>query len=314
MPRVQSAKNRGVNLELFLPIIGAIVCMSMARKRGRGPVKWFFLGLFFHVFAIAVLFFKGNADGFSTSPSAGQVFQPLAGQNPSGIRPPVRQNPPVFQPSQTQNGEVDLNSLRAAVRQQPNESSAPTTGARGNNGVLEPERQSFLDSLASTLATINFGPVPATTARALSQVWMDLGTTLVFSDLAGGLNENSEFYQCHDDDAASGVWFYPVSPDGSANSVMAEFAVPVKRFANGGQMGPESVALQQWVDSQPRGGFAQVVLQRVDPGNDSVLMVRGQCNPNLVTADSLGELCEQVRTKAVQLRQTIPSSLGGIWI
>ena len=290
-------------MELFLPIVGAIICMSMARKRGRGPVKWFFLGLFFHIFAIAVLFFKGHADGASTNQALEQVFQPSA-----------RHNPPVFQPTQPQNGEVDLNSLRAAVRQQPNESSAPTTGARGNNGVLEPERQSFLDSLASTLATINFGPVPATTARALSQVWMDLGTTLVFSDLAGGINENSEFYQCHDDDSASAVWFYPISTNGSANSVVAEFAVPVKRFANGGQMGPESVALQQWVDSQPRGGFAQVVLQRVDSGNDSVLMVRGQCNPNLVTADSLGELCEQVRTKAVQLRQTIPSSLGGIWI
>lgn len=143
---------------------------------------------------------------------------------------------------------------------------------------------------------------------------MDLGTTLVFSDLAGGINENSEFYQCHDDDSASAVWFYPISANGSANSEMAEFAVPVKRFANGGQIGPESVALQQWVDSQPRDGFAQVVLQRVDPGNDSVLVVRGQCNANLVTADSLGELCEQVRAKASELRQTIPSSMGGIWI
>jgi hypothetical protein len=266
-------------------------------------VKWFFLGLFFHIFAIAVLFFKGHADGASTNPALEQVFQPS-----------VRHNPPVFQPTQPQNGEVDLNSLRAAVRRQPNETPATSNGADETNGVLEPERQAFLDSLASTLSTIDFGPVPTTTARAMSQVWMDLGTTLVFSDLAGGLNENSEFYQCHDDDAASGVWFYPVSPDGSANSVMAEFAVPVKRFANGGQMGPESVALRQWVESQPRDGFAQAVLQRIDSGNDSVLLVRGQCNPNLVTADSIGELCDQVRVMAAQLRQTIPSSLGGIWI
>ena len=105
-------------MELFLPIVGAIICMSMARKRGRGPVKWFFLGLFFHIFAIAVLFFKGHADGASTNPELEQVFQPS-----------VRHNPPVFQPTQPQNGEVDLNSLRAAVRQQPNESSATTTGS-----------------------------------------------------------------------------------------------------------------------------------------------------------------------------------------
>lgn len=290
-------------MELFLPLIGAIICMSMARKRGRGPVKWFFLGLFFHVFAIAVLFFKGHADGASSSPALEQVFQPSA-----------RHNPPVFQPAQSQNGEVDLNSLRAAVRQQPNESSASTTGGSENNGVLEPERQAFLDSLASSLATISFGPVSASTARAMSQVWMDLGTTLVFSDLAGGINENSEFYQCHDDESASAVWFYPISTDGSVNSVIAEFAVPLKRFANGGQEASESVALQRWVSSQLRDGFAQAVLQRVDSGNDSVLVVRGQCNPNLVTADSLGELCEQVRAMAVQLRRTIPSSLGGIWI
>ena len=301
-------------MDLFLPLIGAFTCMYMARKRGRGPVKWFFLGLFFNVFAIAVLFFKGNADGFSASPAAVQVFQPLAGQNPPVFPPLVRQNPPVFQPLQTQNGEVDLNSLRAAVRQQPNESPATTNGAGETNGVLEPERQAFLDSLASTLSTINFGPVPATTARAMSQVWMDLGTTLVFSDLAGGLNENSQFYQCYDDDAASGVWFYPVSPDGSANSVMAEFMQPIKRFANDGQMVSESVELQRWVESQPHDDFAQTVLQRNDSGNDSVLMVRGQCNPNLVTTDSIGELCEQVRARAAQLRQTIPSSLGGIWI
>jgi len=284
-------------MELFLPLIGALICMSMARKRGRGPVKWFFLGLFFHVFAIAFLYFKGPVGGGLMIQSGQQVVETSA-----------RQNPPVFQPSQDQNGEVDLNSLRAAVRQQPNVSSASSTDARESNGVLEPERQAFLDSLASTLSTINFGSVSAEIAQELSQVWMQLGTTLVYSDLAGGLSENKEFYQCHDEDSSSAVWFYPVCPNGSATSVLVEFAVPIKRFAS------ESVALQRWVNSQSGSGFSKVVLQKIDSENESILIAYGQCSPNLVTADSLGGLCEEVRGVADQLRETIPARFGGIWI
>lgn len=284
-------------MELFLPLIGALICMSMARRRGRGPVKWFFLGLFFHVFAIAFLYFKGPVGGGLMIQSGQQVVETSA-----------RQNPPVFQPSQDQNGEVDLNSLRAAVRQQPNVSSASSTDARESNGVLEPERQAFLDSLASILSTINFGSVSAEIAQELSQVWMQLGKTLVFSDLAGGLSENNEFYQCHEEDSSSAVWFYPESPNGSTTSALVKFAVPIKRFAS------ESVALQRWVNGQSGNGFAKVVLQKIDSENESILIAYGQCSPNLVTADSLGELCEEVRGVAGHLRETIPSRFGGIWI
>jgi hypothetical protein len=260
-------------------------------------VKWFFLGLFFHVFAIAFLYFKGPVGGGSMVQSGQQVVETSA-----------RQNPPVFQPSQAQNGEVDLNSLRAAVRQQPNASSATSTDASESNGVLEPERQAFLDSLASTLSTINFGPVSAEIAQELSHVWMQLGKTLVFSDLAGGLSENNEFYQCHEEDSSSAVWFYPVSPNGANTSALVELAVPIKRFAS------ESVALQSWVHSQSGNGFAKAVLQKIDSENESILIAYGQCSPNLVTADSLGELCEEVRGVAGHLRETIPSRFGGIWI
>lgn len=285
-------------MELFLPLVGALICMSMARKRGRGPVKWFFLGLFFHVFAIAVLFFKGPVD-------SGLMIQPPQ----QVIETPVRHNPPVSRPAEAQHGVVDLNSLRAAVlRQEPNVSSASSTDARESNGVLEPERQAFLDSLASTLSTINFGSVSAEIAQELSQVWMQLGQTLVFSDLAGGLSENNEFYQCHEEDSSSAVWFYPVSPNGSTTSALVEFAVPIKRFAS------ESVALQRWVNGQSGNGFAKVVLQKIDSENESILIAYGQCSPNLVTADSLGELCEEVRGVAGHLRETIPSRFGGIWI
>jgi hypothetical protein len=87
-----------------------------------------------------------------------------------------------------------------------------------------------------------------------------------------------------------------------------EFSVPIKRFAS------ESVALQRWVDSQSGSEFAKVVLQKIDSENESLLIAYGQCSPSLVTADSLGELCEEVRVVSGQLRQTIPTRFGGIWI
>ena len=250
-------------MELFLALAGAFICMSMARKRGRGPVKWFFLGLVFNVFAIAVLLFKGQADGRSTI-QAGQHV----------VETSVRHNPPVSRPSEAQHGVVDLNSLRAAVRRQSSEDSSSRTTGSDANATLEPVRQAFMDSLGTTLPTINFGPVSAEIAQALSQVWMQLGKTLVFSDLAGGLSENNEFYQCHDEDSSSAVWFYPVSPNGSSTSVLVEFAVPIKRFAS------ESVALQRWVNSQSGSGFTKVVLQNIDSENESILIAYGQCSPD----------------------------------
>ena len=283
-------------MELFLALAGAFICMSMARKRGRGPVKWFFLGLVFNVFAIAVLLFKGQADGSSIIQAGQQV-----------VETSVRHNPPVSRPSEAQHGVVDLNSLRAAVLRQSSEDSPSRTTGSDANATLEPARQAFMDSLGTTLPTINFGPVSAEIAQALSQVWMQLGKALVFSELAGGLSENNEFYQCHDEDSSSAVWFYPVSPNGSSTSVLVEFAVPIKRFAS------ESVALQRWVNSQSGSGFTKVVLQKIDSENESILIAYGQCSPNLVTADSLGGLCEEVRGVADQLRETIPARFGGIW-
>lgn len=284
-------------MELFLPLVGALICMSMARKRGRGPVKWFFLGLFFHVFAIAILFFKGPVDSGLMIQPPQQVFET-----------PVRHNPPVSRPVEAQHGVVDLNSLRAAVLRQSSEDSSFRPTVSDTNATLEPVRQAFMDSLGTTLSTINFGPVSAEMAQALSQVWLQLGQTLVFSDLAGGLSENNEFYQCHDEDSSSAVWFYPIDPNGSATSVLVEFAVPIKRFAS------ESVALQRWVNGQSGNGFTKVVLQKIDSENESLLIAYGQCSPSLVTADSLGELCEEVRGVASQLRETIPTRFGGIWI
>jgi hypothetical protein len=286
-------------MEFLFFIVFAWICRSMAKKRGRSPLLWTVLGLFFHVVAAVILLLIGYK-----TPS----FAPVRLYDPTPT-PSARRSTQVHTPTQ-QNGHIDLNSLRDAVRrsgqgpvQPPNMQS--THAPHG----LEPERQAFLDALAVNAPTAeSFHPLPLGTGQALRSAWIDLGKAFVYSGEAGGVTDNNEFYQLGDGEDEDPVLFYPVSQDGTTDSVVVQFAVPLKRFRS------PSRELFDWVNQQPPGGLAQAVVFVTADGNETLLLAAGVSECRLVTHDSLGIMCEQVRTFASRLRQTIPQRFGGIWV
>jgi hypothetical protein len=309
-------------MEFFFFIVFAWICRSMAKKRGRSPLLWTFLGLFFHVFAVATLWFLGNKSGAPTggNQTSATPYEPRPIPSPgtdarraSNLSSPSQRSTP--RPTQrnnspSQNGHIDLNSLRDAVRRSGHGSIPPPVAPTGRTpSGIEPDRQAFLDSLvANAPSAESFHPLPLGTGQALRSAWIDLGRAFVYSGEAGGITDNNEFYQLGDDDDADPVLFYPVSQDGTTQTLVVQFAVPLKRFRS------PSREMMDWVNQQPHGGLAQAVAFTTPDGSETMLLAAGVSECQLVTHDSLGIMCEQVRTLAQRLRQTIPQKFGGIWV
>jgi hypothetical protein len=292
-------------VELILNVVGAIVCVSMARKRGRGTIRWFFLGLFFHVIAIGVLYFLGHRDGGRNSPVAAPV--PTVGWT---TLPPRQDSPPPAQ--RNQQGHVDLNALRAAVRGEGGvgHQQGPAGQPSGQGDVLDPEQRAFLDLVEEVAPTIDFSGLPPAVGRQLREEWLRLGRIFVRSGEAGGVTDGTEFYQLDPSGVGVPVLFYPVAPDNGRSPVVIQFACPVKRFR---QAPADLVA---WVDARAHGGFADATLFHDPNAGEVVLLAAGTRDMASapVNEQTLGEWCRQVRLEAEGLRRDMPSRFGGIWV
>jgi len=298
-------------MPFLLNIIGAIVCVSMARKQGRGLIRWFLLGLVFHVFAIFVLYRKGRRDqvvGASATPATRTNLPPPPTPRVAAPQPVVRQQPEGPRALQQQ-GHVDLNALRAAVANGGmSQQGFVAESAVQREPALPPDRQAFLQLVETTAPSITFPALAPHLGEVLRICWLYLGRAFAHSDEAGGLTDSNEFYQLESDGRGSPVLFYPVLQEGASNPVI-QFACPVKRFRQ------VSGELENWVLAQPSESFAVATLFRDDASGESVLLAAGVLDPatTLIDKSTLGELCLHVRSEANDLRRDIPARFGGIW-
>lgn len=288
-------------MALIVNFVSAFLCYSMAKKQGRRPVRWFFLGLIFTVFAIAFLYWKGRRGRQQASPTS--HLGALA------IDPPQITPQPQSRAMQQQ-GHVDLNALRTAVntggmRQTRQLTEQPTTASTD----LEPDRRAFLDLVESVAPTITFPGLAPQLIDQLRDAWLRLGREFVHSDEAGGITDSQEFYQLEPDGQGAPVLFYPVVVNG-ASSPQIQFACPVKRFRYSSQ------ELERWVAHQPAESFAVATLFRDETAGESVLLAAGVLDPERapVRSATIGQYCRQVRSEADDLRRDIPARFGGIWI
>lgn len=283
-------------------ILIAFVCRSMAKKRGRGPTKWFFLGLIFNIFALIALYFMGNADGYS---STNNFIQSVPNNQPTYHAPTTQ--PPVQRPNtQQQNGQVDLNSLRDAVRRNTPSSATQNPGAGTYSAPQEDERVEFQRHINQMLLDLVYPNVPASTNDLLKQMWSRLGKNLVDSGLAGGVNDDFEFYVLLDN--GTPVFFAPYSRDGTTRSLAVQFGMPIKRFMilpNG---------LEQWVVAQPARQSVEATLVPTGAGTEHVLWAMGCYEPAQVTDQSLNALCNSVFNEATRIRGAVPQKFGGIFV
>ena len=278
-------------MEIFLALAIAFICSSMAKKRGRGPVKWFFLGLFFNVFALIALALMGKADGYSPD-----LLSQYQYQHPSP--------PPPFQPTFQQSGQVDLNSLRDAVRGNSQSSAAQNPGSGTYSPPQDDERMDFQRHIDGMLTTLVYPNVPAGTNQLLKQMWSRLGKNLVDSGLAGGVNDDYEFYVVLEN--GTPVFFAPFSFDGSPGVLSVQFGMPIKRFASAPH------GLEQWAGSQPARQSVEATLVPTGSGMEQVLWAMASFQPHQVTDQSLYALCSAVFNEAIRIRDTVPKKFGGI--
>lgn len=278
-------------------IFAAFLCWSMARKRGRKPFRWFLLGLFFTVAAVIVLFFLKPRPG---SPnyvvSRDRVLHDTS--------PPVFASPATTTGARNtpmQRGQVDLNALRVAVRQSP-----PQTTPGRFTPEEERERRDFLSLVVTTAPTVDFGPVSAQTRGELERVWCNLGHVLAESGFAGGLSDHGTFYETGESEVA--VEFYPVTSDGTAETVCVQFALALKEFQT------VTHELQNWVGMRYSDNFGDPVLDMDETGHHGVLVCAGVCEPSYVTIGNLDQLCSLIRDRASVVRQDLPLRFGGVWI
>ena len=283
-------------MEIFLALAIAFICASMAKKRGRGPVKWFFLGLFLNVFALIALALMGNADGYSPN---------LVSQYGSPSAPfPTYSSPNTAQPTFQQSGQVDLNSLRDAVRGNSQSSATQNPGSGTYSSPQDAERLNFQRHIDGMLTTLVYPNVPAGTNQLLKQMWSRLGKNLVDSGLAGGVNDDYEFYVVLEN--GTPVFFAPFSFDGSPGLLSVQFGLPVKRFASAPQ------GLEQWAVSQPARQSVEATLVATGSGMEQVLWAMASYQPHQVTDQSLYALCSAVFNEAIRIRDTVPKKFGGI--
>lgn len=286
-------------MEIFIALFTAVVCTSMAKKRGRGPVKWFFLGLFFNLFAVIALFLMGNADSlpnYNPPPAPQQTYFP-----------PAATQPPVQRPNAGhQTGEVDLNSLRDAVRRNSPSSATQNPGAGASSPPQDNDRVEFQRHLNTMLPTLVYPNVPSSTNEQLRQMWSRLGRNLVDSGLPGGVNDDYEFYVVLDN--GTPVYFAPCSLDGTPQSLAVQFGMPLKRF----MILPDG--LQQWAGSQPMRQSVEALIVPTGNGSEHVLWGMACYDPSQVTEHSLNSLCNSVFNEASRIRDAVPMKFGGMFI
>jgi hypothetical protein len=284
---------------LFVGAIG-LICSSMAKKRGRGPVKWFFLGVFFTILAMIVLLLLGNARGFERSMARpGQATAPAVVSGPTST-PRTTQN----RSAGHQFGEVDLEALREAVRHSNDSSVTENMGVGTFAPQQNDERIEFQRHINGMLPTLVYPNVSDETNRLLRQLWLKLGQDLVNSGLAGGVNDDYEFYVVLAD--GTPIFFAPMSRDGTANTLAVQFGAPAKRYMN------LPNGLQQWVSSQAISQSVEATLIRTGVGNEIVLWVMATYVPEQVTAQSLNALSNYVQDEAVRMKDNVPKKFGGI--
>jgi len=284
---------------LFVGAIG-LICSSMAKKRGRGPVKWFFLGVFFNILAIIVLLLLGNARGFERSMARpGQATAPAVVSGPTST-PRTTHN----RSAGHQFGEVDLEALREAVRHSNDSSVTENMGVGTFAPQQNDERIEFQRHINDMLPTLVYPNVSDETNRLLRQLWLKLGQDLVNSGLAGGVNDDYEFYVVLAD--GTPIFFAPMSRDGTPNALAVQFGAPAKRYMN------LPSGLQQWVSSQAISQSVEATLIRTGVGNEIVLWVMVTYEPAQVTAQSLNALSNYVQDEAVRMKDNIPKKFGGI--
>lgn len=293
--------NWGIHIALILNILSAFLCYSMAKKQGRRPLRWFFLGLLFTVFAIAILYWKGRR-------GRQRAFPNVQTDEPTINRPRFTDEPQ--RPALQQPGYVDLNALREAVnaggmRQSQSDALPPTEAL----AELEPDRRVFLDLVESVAPTITFPGHTPQSGDQLRSAWLRLGREFVYSDEGGGMTDSKEFYQLEPDGDGMPVLFYPVIVNG-ASVPQIQFACPVKRFRHSNE------ELEIWVSRQPAESFAVATLFRDETAGETVLLAAGILDPDSapVRATTIGQFCRQVRSEASDLRRDIPARFGGIWI
>ena len=253
------------------------------------------MGLFFTLFAIIVLYFLKPLPGSPNYAGASPVELPSMPTFSSPGSATATQN------LQSQRGHVDLNALRVAVRQSP-----PQTTEERFTPEEERERRDFLNLVASSAPGINFGNVSAQTRGELERVWRHLGSALAESGFAGGLSDQGTFYETGNSPTA--VEFYPITSDGTPDSVCVQFALALKEFQT---VTPE---LRNWVDSQYFDNFGDPVLDLDETGSLGVLVCAGVCDSSHVNSGNIDELCSLVRDRASVVRRDLPLRFGGLWI
>lgn len=272
----------------------------MAQKRGRSPMMWFFLGLFFNIFAIIALALMGNA-----GPASTPYVAPTPSPQPT-YRPPASQPTNQRNNAGQQNGQVDLNSLRDAVRRNSQSSATQNPGAGTYSPPQDAERVEFQRHIDSMINTLVYPSVPAATNDLLKQMWARLGKNLVDSGLAGGVNDDYEFYVVLDN--GTPVFFAPFSRDGSSRTLVVQFGMPIKRFMN------LPTGLQQWADAQPARQSVEPMLMPTGTGAEQVLWAMAFVEPTRVTSQSLNALCNSVFNEASRIREAVPKKFGGILV
>lgn len=280
-------------MEIFFLLAVAFWCSSLAKKRGRGPVKWFFLGLFFNVFALFAVLLMGQSRRSTRLIDSFDQATPRF-QEPSAYRSP---------PLSPQSGQVDLNSLREVVRRNSHSTGTGETSFATPQGI-DDEKSEFWRHINELFLTLYFRDVPPETNDALKQNWLRLGQSLIDSGLSGGVNEEYEFYVIVNDESV--VFFGPTSLDGTLNSLTVLFSSPLKRYAN------VPNGLREWVSVQGSIQSVEPLLIDATDSFDTVLFAASFVDPLQVSGVSLSAYCNSLAVGAHRIKQAIPRKFGGI--
>jgi hypothetical protein len=283
-------------MEIFFLLAVAFWCASLAKKRGRGPIKWFFLGLFFNIFALLAVLLMGQSRNSSRMGASFDQGPASRFQVPNGFRSP---------PLSPQSGHVDLNSLREVVRRNSH-SAGSGEASFGTPLGIDDEKSEFWRHLNELSHSLYFRDVPSETNDALKQIWLRLGQSLMDSGLSGGVNEEYEFYVVVDDETIA--FFGPTSLDGTLNTLNVLFSSPLKRYAN------VPHGLREWVSTQGNSQSVEPLLIDADGSYDTVLFAATFVDPWQVTGVSLGGYCNSLAVGAHRIKQAVPRKFGGIVI
>jgi len=296
-------------VEVFLVLGAGLLCASMARKRGRRPVVWFFLGVFFNIAAVIILFFLKPRSG---SPLDVQLYDPPPSPTFSQSTTTAHRGGGGQAQRGSQLGHVDLNALRAAVTSGHGQQ---VNGGQGRDGSLDPilepgSRSEFLRLVEQVAPTLDFAPLPAATQQRLRDSWLEMGRMFVRSGEAGGVTDSCEFYQFDGDREELPVLFYPLALDDPDHTIVVQFACSVKRFLRA------SDELMEWIENRADGEFPDVTWSYDEDSQNFFLFVAGLVNPSQTPVDeeTLGEWCRIVREDALAVKRDLPTKFGGIWV